>query len=160
MGPSPFGLSHLMLLIDCQHASGYVAQMGWRTCVFHHVTPARRAFVKTTGHSAEPRGKLGYQKVVRSNRKLDKWNVSPPHLLQFLAVRFALPCERWEEQIARSEILPPQFLCSLCPAGLSTGCLPVWLQDLPFVFIVPFLPRIKVALEIKHAFMACQALGG
>lgn len=76
--PHPFGLSHLMLLIDCQHASGYVAQMGWRTCVFHPVTPARRAFVKTTGHSAKPRGKLGYQKVVCSNRKLDKWNVSPP----------------------------------------------------------------------------------
>lgn len=22
-----------------------------------------------------------------------------------------------------------QFLCSLCPAGLATGCLPVWLED-------------------------------
>lgn len=57
-----------------------------------------------------------------------------------------------------SEILPPQFLCSLHPACLATGCLPVWLED-PLLFLSSyFLPSIRIPLEIKHTFMLCQAL--
>lgn len=73
--------------------------------------------------------------------------------------RLALPCERWENLAALSEILPPQFLCSLHPAGLASGCQPLWLED-PLLFVLPqFCQALKShwRFKKKKKSLLCQA---
>lgn len=55
-----------------------------------------------------------------------------------------------------NQALPPQFLCSLCPAGPAAGwlagCNPHWLETPAFVPVTPLLPHVRVADEARVYF--------
>lgn len=108
------------------------------------------------------------REVVPSNRKLGKWNgtLRPPFsLFFFLAyqckilaaedlhsrVKDERSCLPWVKYRLLSSFVP--FTLLLRPLA---ACLFGWKTWLLF-FMIPFLPSIKISLEMKHGFMLCQA---